>query len=248
MNINTIIPYEEIQIHLYAFLKYLVPFHFTESNKLKVGSGIAINILGRHFIGTAAHCLRNNLRVPTQRLLTAGIRTDTNNRGVILNTWKHPEWVDSDFPPDHNLDIGAIEIRDAVSSEELNENQIVLDQITSGSLFSTGIPEDRTEACFVDHFNTILLQQRIQCYQIDKFKYEDKAIDYEVPADIPSQYGFSGGGVFGVGMENLNGIERVKHKLFGINCTWKERSRIAQAVPIKHWLNGIKEYIRENDR
>lgn len=115
--------------HLYLphLRQYVTP---VVSNPLKLGSGVLVNVRGRHFVLTAAHCIESSTQVLRCQMPKPGSRVGETKPLRILHsrTHKNPE-----------IDIGYLEIQDP-ECPEIQLDQLCTDRIIEGLVHVVGYP------------------------------------------------------------------------------------------------------------
>jgi hypothetical protein len=213
-------------------LRYVVPIVW---NPLNLGSGVLVRVNGRHFVASAAHCIRER---PHALVFNAQVNlsqhVETREVRILQAGWHD------------RLDIGYLEIEDP-RTPELEWNQLSSGRIVGGFVHVIGFPSallqldlNRREASLAQGtFSTSLIEETDEHL---KFNYPRKGSRYDpasedwLPSEFPSTpKGFSGGGCFGVTMEAIGGIEVVRYFLIGIQSCWLSSGRYIKAIPIKQW-------------
>lgn len=224
-------------LYLPDLLRFVVAI-FSRSGEL--GSGVLVNVGGRHLVATAAHCIDNH---PQVMICTSpvNVHRPVEMRGVrVLDTVRHPN---------EDIDIGYLEIEDPRSSE-LGWGQLGLGAVGS-EVHVVGYPTSHAK---VDHASQVLTvgQNAFQTGVIEatpeylKFHYPKQGWSYDaatgkwVSSPFPATpKGFSGGGCFCVYKHSTGPLEVVEYRLFGIQSCWLESGRYVKAVPIKQWCDLV---------
>jgi hypothetical protein len=236
--------YEEFdQVHYPHLSRYVVSIAHEDEDPGtdKIGSGVSVAFGGRHFIATAGHCIKRNPRVMRGNdFFTTSDRIVTIPPVRIIGKWSHA-----------SLDIGMLEVAEVLDLEMI-DTQLCFDRISEGYvLHIIGFPESRRT---IDHrrreidlvktaFAATVLEQADDYLKLD-YPTHGRRFDGEqwlTEPFIATPRGFSGGGCFGV--TNSGDVQVVGYKLIGIQCSWSERQRYVKAVPIRHWLDGVKAYL-----
>ena len=240
-----------VKKHTSALKKYaVVVAHENSNGDGQVGSGVLVNINQRHFIATAAHCIKHEPVVVHNEFFTekhkgtGKIRIGTDKPIRILNRGWHPK-----------LDIGFLEIS-ASPSLEITEDQLGSKVILGGCVHVIGYP-----VCMIEEFPA---QKRLNLNKVPIGTNILEIADTFLKLDYPREgkhaeggewvsgpfpttpHGFSGGGCFGVNRTirtSLQGLEIIEYKLLGIQYEWHEGERWIKAVPIKHWLDLVKQVL-----
>ena len=232
-------------LHLPHLFGYVVPVLNAKKGDAcpAIGSGVLVNVSGRHFVATARHCIKDDVRVgrsiaPLQREGTIGMRPlHIIDRG----------WHDT-------LDLGYLEIQDPEVAE-LHWDQLCNDQIVSGLVHVVGYPEELVKLVETVPGKSVdvSLAAGIFSTSLDKetddrmtFGYPKIGMKYDEAKEIWSESafpktpkGFSGGACFGVA-EPPGNITQVQYKLLAIQYAWNERDSVF-AVPIKRWCELLTE-------
>jgi hypothetical protein len=149
------------------------------------------------------------------------------------------------------LDIAFLEV-EAGCDLEMQENHLSSEKIIGGSVFVIGHP--------VSQVQRIPERQELHigrcCIGITpleqtadslKFGYDCEGVRQLSESEwrneqVPDAPGLSGGGIFGVANPSSGRILAIQYKLFGIQYEWHEGNRWINAVPIKRWVELVKEY------
>jgi hypothetical protein len=242
MNDQTAIDYAEVQKHcLPGIYKFVVAIaHENENGNECMGSGVQVNVQGRHFIATAKHVIERKPRIIHSDFYLVNGRIGTDRPVNILKAGRHP-----------TLDVGFLEIALPLSSE-LNQNQLCFNKPISGSVFVVGHPVSTAQLINDEYiinrcsFGTVISEATEEYW---KLEYPREGVRPENGAwvkgspmlDVP---GFSGGGCFGITQTHSN-FDVIDFKLLGIQSSWHKGERWVKVVPIKHWLGGVQQAIRE---
>lgn len=219
--------------------RYVVAVFAAKPGELGVGAGVLVKVGDRHFVATAAHCIKDRPQVMT---CTATVNTTSPvemRRLQVLGTGWHS---------DSNLDIGYLEIEDP-HGQELSWPQLSTGPVGT-PVHVVGFPATHLK---VDHeqevitlglnaFQTGLIEASEESL---KFGYPKRGSSYDaatntwVPCSFPATpKGFSGGGCFCVYKNRVGPLDVIEYRLHGIQCSWKgEGRRYVKAVPIKQWCD-----------
>jgi hypothetical protein len=149
-----------------------------------------------------------------------------------------------------NLDVGFLEIAEA-PAREIIQGQLCFAKLIAGSVFVIGHPVSRIERVkerreFILNrcsFGTRVLESTDDClkleYPIEGVRAENG--EWLEGERFPEPYGFSGGGCFGVSKSLLAELELIEYKLLGIQSSWNECERWVKVIPIKLWLDAVKQ-------
>jgi hypothetical protein len=186
--------------HLPKLTNYVVAVVSDGNNGPDAGSGTLVNVGGRHFVATAAHCIGRNTRVlASTRPLSPGLSAEVRALTVI-RTGK----MESETP-----DVGYLEIEDP-KRPEVQWDQLSDERIVEGLIHIVGLPrvldqidKARREFSFgLGVFGSTLLEETDDYL---KFAFPEKGTRYnpdthqwEDSLFPPHPRGFSGGGCFGV--------------------------------------------------
>jgi hypothetical protein len=235
--------YKEFSTHYLPHLtNYIVGVVTDGDEKNEMGSGVLVNMGGRHFVATAAHCIRRNTRVlmsvvPLDRDQTAEAR-----RVRIIRAGK----IESEDP-----DLGYLEIEDP-NRPEVQWGQLTDDRIVNGPVHIVGVPRvldridlGRREISFgLAVFGTTLIEETDTYI---KFDFPKEGAQYNpssgewVPGPFPDHpKGFSGGGCFGVSQAERAGMTVVQYHLLGIQFGWFRPERWVKVAPIRLWRDLLK--------
>jgi hypothetical protein len=220
--------------------RFVVPiFHEDEYGTESLGTGVFVNILGRHFVASARHCIERNPRI------MLGDYRWTNNKAIakrpvrIFRSALHA-----------TLDIGFLEIEPA-SQHELQAQQLFVGQVENGYLFVLGYPVSELvqnkvvgDICVTGWpFGTTVIEQTASvlrlAYPESGFTFDEARRAFVTEPFPKTPKGFSGGGVFGVMKRQCSGLEVIEYKLVGIQHSWHPTERWMQAVPIRQWCDLV---------
>ncbi len=234
--------YEEfVNVHNPNLFNYvvLIIHENVDAGEENVGSGVMVGMDGRHFIATAAHCMKRNPRV----IINDDFYVATNGKIVvnhpvrILRRWSHPD-----------LDIGFLEVGKSLGTE-MGEGQLFSGPILGGFLHVVGHPTSRIEVnepqkeitLVKSVFSTVITERTDDSLKLEYpktgFRFEGDQWIEEPFIETPK--GFSGGGCFGVSNEGGD-VSVIGYKLVGIQSAWHPTERWVEVVPIRHWLDGVK--------
>ena len=226
-----------VKKHTEALKQYVVAVADEDGDSNgQIGSGVSVNINGRHFVGTAAHCIQNKPKVIHRNFFaethgaTGKIRFGTDKPIPILNRGWHP-----------TLDIGFLEISETPTLE-ITESQLDSPVTIGGTIHIIGYP-----ACMIqwdNARNTVDLHKVPFGTNIIEIADDFLKLDYPIIGkraengewvDEPfpkTPHGFSGAGCFGVNQtinRRLRGLEIIEYKLVGIQCEWHKTERWVKA-------------------
>ena len=230
------------ETHLQALKRYVVIIaHKNKKGQECIGSGVSVCIGGKHLVATARHCVERDPRLLPDK------------GGWLINDRFHvPRWpgiVDRRWHD--TLDIAFVELESACDLE-LQEGHLSSERILRGSVYVIGHPikqvhkfPERQEL----HISRccIGIKPLEQTADVLKFDYEAEGVRQMSEIEwrtepVPDAPGLSGGGIFGVANPSTGGILSIQYKLFGIQYEWHEGERWINAVPIKPWVDLVKEY------
>jgi hypothetical protein len=139
---------------------------------------------------------------------------------------------------------------------EITEGQLYLPVIIGGTIHIIGYPRcmiqwDKARNIVDLHkvpIGTNMIEIADEFLKLDypvigKRAERGELIDEPFPK---TPHGFSGAGCFGVNRtinQRLHGLEIIEYKLVGIQYEWFEKERWVKAVPIKHWLDLVKQIL-----
>jgi hypothetical protein len=228
--------------YLPDLFNYVVAIVFREDGKDKIGSGVLVNVQGRHFVATAEHCLRENVRVmrPHGRLEEKNIAPARSL--LVLRQGRH-----------ETLDVGYLEIVDP-RCLELNWGQLDTTLIVGGLAHVVGYPkvmnlidwERRELSVCAAAFGSQMIEATDEylkfVYPVGGFRWDDKAGQW-FPSPFPeTPEGFSGGGCFGVEQDDRRGFTQIRYNLLGIDYSWSWDGRWVKVEPIKQWCDLLKRH------
>jgi hypothetical protein len=221
--------------HLPDLFRYVTAIaHIDEDGNEAIGSGVFVQIHGRHFVATARHCIENN-----PRLLLGDF--SATRKGIVPD--RPVQIIQSGWH--ETLDIGFLETTD-LNHSELSESHLCFEKIVAGPVHVVGHPEDRQEvdkrrreiSLFKCAFGTTLIEETDVsmkfAYPVEGVRVGDNKQWEKVPFPKTPR-GFSGGAVFGVSNTSRGNLQAIEYKLLGIQCSWSETARWVKAVPIKCW-------------
>jgi hypothetical protein len=224
-------------LYLPDLFRYVVPIVW---NPGQVGSGVLVNVQGRHFVATAAHCIKDNPKVLLWKApLHYTARTGAQPLQILQARWHENE----------DVDIGYLEVADP-ECPQLRWGQLSNDRIIEGHVQIVGFPvsealvdlEQREVALRESIFQTSLIEETPEYL---KFNYPKQGTAYNPstrkwePSEFPiTPEGFSGGGCFGVVKTvGETGLSVIEYKLLGIQSCWLKSERYVKAIPIKQWCD-----------
>ena len=230
-------------LHLPHLLRYVVPILW---NPMNMGSGVLVDVEGRHFVVSAAHCIQSNPLIQICPV-PANLHTPVEMRTLRpkLSAWKN-----------HQVDIGYVEIDDP-GCQALGWDQLsYAPELLTGQVHVVGYPQANVQLDLTNREVTFALNM-FSTGIIDatpdhlKLRYPVHGSNYDAASGtwIPCQFpetpkGYSGGGVFVVTKARVGGLELVEYKLIAIQNCWQKSERYVQATPIQ-WVcdlmksNGI---------
>jgi hypothetical protein len=244
---HTLKEHEEFaDTHLLNLKQYVVMVaHRGEFGDEKIGSGVLVNIGGRHLVATAAHCIKDDPRVIPGNgfcLIDKSRFIGEQPVKILRRRW-------------HNtLDVGFLELESACGSE-LQAAQMCSERIVGGSVYVIGNPASAAQV--FSEKATIVVQRCCigvlpleQTHDALKFSYDQvgvrQGIDNQWREErVPDAPGLSGGGIFGVANPSYGAILSIEYKLFGIQYAWPTSEARARgerwilAVPIQRWLDLV---------
>ena len=244
---QTALDYAEVEKrYLPDLYQFIVPIaHERDDGSECIGSGILVNLSGRHFIATAKHCIQHDPRVIHSRFFMvenqAGTqaRFETDRPIRILKRGWHP-----------TLDVGFLEVAEALACE-MTEDQLCFAKLTAGSVFVVGHPVCRIERLRERRelilnrcsFGTMVLEATEDCWKLEYPIAGLRAENGEwLPGEpFPEPYGFSGGGCFGISKTLRGELAVIEYKLLGIQSSWHEWERRVNVIPINQWFDGVKQ-------
>lgn len=225
-------------IHLPHLLRYVVAIMWDPN--LQLGAGVLVKVQGRHFLATAAHCIKKN---PEVRLCTLPVKLTTPVEMRSLRI------LDAGWHDDPGMDIGYLEISDPESAE-LGWDQLLQDQAPDGDAHIIGYPTARAQIDFArkvillgqNTFSTHLIEATATYLKFSYPKYGSK-YDADTGTWVPGEFpatpeGFSGGGCFGVSkLPSPGGMDVFEYNLYGIQSSRGEVGRYVKVIPIKQWCD-----------
>lgn len=236
--------HEFYTLHLPHLISYVVPVLQSKNGRVEIGSGVLVNVKGRHFVATAKHCIDADVRAiqSTNPLQHSGT---TSARPLhILNRG----WHDT-------LDLGYLEIADP-ECVELGWDQLCNDQIVSGTVQFVGYPEVLVEVSntvpgkLIDvsiaagTFGTTLKEETDDRmtfnYPRNGRRYEEATRTWCESPFPETPKGFSGGACFGVS-KPPGLIMQVQYKLLAIQFAWNQCDSVF-AVPVKRWCELLTQH------
>jgi hypothetical protein len=219
--------------HLPHLLRYVVPIMW---NPMNLGSGVLVNIGGRHFAASAAHCIQQR---PVVMIAPAPVSV---NNPVELKP------LFAKFSTFHNkVDIGYVEIDDPGCEALTLDNISYAPELLTGQVHVVGYPATETNKddakreilLGVNLFSTTIIEatsDHLRMHYPKKGTRYDAATGTWNPAEFPrTPHGFSGGGTFVITKKLVGGIEIIEYKLVAIQSCWMESERYVEAVPVD-WL------------
>lgn len=241
--------YKEVETrYLPDLYQFIVPIAHVGEDGESIGSGVFINLKGRHFIATAKHCIQQDPRVIHSRFIMldneAGTqpRFETGRPMQILNRGWHP-----------TLDVGFLEIEEALAPE-MTEDQLCFAKLTAGSVFVVGHPVCRIER-FRERrelilnrcsFGTRVLEATDDYWKLEYPIAGLRAENGEWRGEpFPDANGFSGGGCFGISKTRRAGLEVVEYRLLGIQFSWHKEERWVKVAPIKQWFEVVQQVLKD---
>jgi hypothetical protein len=247
MTDQTALDYTDVEKrYLPDLYRFIVPIaHEGDDGTECIGSGVLVNLSGRHFIATAKHCIQHDPRVihsgfimvENQAGTQARLATDRPIR-ILKRGW-HP-----------TLDVGFLEVGEAIVPE-MREDQLCFAKLTAGSVFVVGHPVCKIERCrerreFILNrcsFGTRVLEATDDCWKLEYPIAGLRAANGEwlQGEAFPDAKGFSGGGCFGISKTVRAGLEVIEYSLSGIQSSWHKGERWVKVIPIKQWFDGVKQ-------
>jgi hypothetical protein len=238
-----VLEYTEVEKRLLPDLyKFVVAIaHENEDGDECLGSGVLVNLEGRHFIATAKHVMERNPRVMHRDFIMVNDRLGTDNPIKILKSELHSL-----------LDVGFLEI-EVPPSSEITQDQICFQSPSAGCVWVIGHPACRfqriqerrefiiTRCSFSTTIREVTNDYWKLHYSVDSVRPENGAWVKGPPMlDVP---GFSGGGCFGITKTVREGLEVIEYKLLGIQCSWHKGERWVKVVPIRHWFDKVTQVL-----
>jgi hypothetical protein len=226
------------ELHLPHLLRYVVPILW---NPVNVASGVLVDIQGRHFVASAAHCITNR---PLVQICPAPLNLHTPVETRTLRPLR--------VGCHDDLDIGYLEIDDP-GREAVGWNQLSYSsELLTGQVHVVGYPtahaqldlKSREAILGINTFSTSIIEATSEhlklSYPVQGSSYDVRSGTW-IPCQFPrTPHGFSGGGVFVVTKATLGGLDIVQYKLAGIQSCWMESERYVKAIPIDWWCNLLK--------
>jgi hypothetical protein len=224
--------------HLFSYV-ILIEHEDEDNGAESVGAGVLVGIGGRHFIATAAHCVRRNPRVMRDEMWDEANRNLVPRRdGRILRTVCHP-----------TLDLAFLEVSEALRPE-MSEGQLALTPPGSDwALHVVGYPV-RSRAKY-EQLKLNVIAKRVFVSSIAEQSDDYIRLRYPIMGQrlkgdhmvdhpfIETPHGFSGGGCFGI-TATPNEITGIRYRLIGIQACWFPGKRTVEVVPVRHWLEMVK--------
>ena len=237
---------EVVRCYLPHLYQYIVPIaHEDDDGEESIGSGVLVNINGRHFIATAKHCIEHDPRVIHDRFIMVENQSGTKARFV---TDKPIRIIQKGWHP--SLDVGFLEIAETPALE-VTEDQLCFEKLTAGSVFVAGHPVSRIERIKERRemilnrcsFGTSVLEITDDYWKLD---YPVKGLraengEWQQGEQFPTAKGFSGGGCFGISKTLRTDLAVIEYRLLGIQSSWHPSERWAKVIPIKQWFDGVKQ-------
>jgi hypothetical protein len=224
--------------YLADLINYVTPI--LQKEPLELGSGVLINVQGRHFIATAAHCIDRVHRaiISEGRMRQSGTTEGRDLR--ILRKRAHP-----------TLDLGYLEIEDPRCGE-VAWDQLCDHPPTDGIVHIAGYPITMVESetplrqisIAAGVFSTSLVEDAPEylkfAYPKEGHKYNEKTKTWS-PSPFPeTPKGFSGGGCFAVVGSIANGVQVRSYQLYAIQVSWDRAKRSVTAIPVRHWCDLLR--------
>ena len=219
--------------HLPHLLRYVVPIMW---NPMNLGSGVLVNIGGRYFAASAAHCIKERpvvMIAPTP---------------VSLHNPVEMRPLSAKFSTFHNkVDIGYVEIDDPGCEALTLEHISYAPELLTGQVHVVGYPATETNKddakreilLGVNLFSTTIIEatrDHLRMHYPKKGSRYDAASGTWFPSDFPrTPHGFSGGGIFVVAKKLVGGLEVIQFKLIAIQSCWNESERYVGTAPTD-WL------------
>ena len=235
---------------LYRQVVMIVHEHEDTGAPQQIGAGVLANVEGRHFVASAAHCIRRNPRV----IREAQWNQNTNallpqQEAVIVQGGTHKL-----------LDIGFLEVATAIGPE-ISEEQLYFNPGLAlqpdWSLHVIGYP-----------FKTIAKSESLQMTTMRKksfisnmaeqtdtyIKIHYPKVGYRLENEewveapfVETPHGYSGGGCFVIS-EQPGEVAVLGHKLIGIQSSWNQKKRTVTVIPIRPWYDIVKAYLASQPR
>jgi hypothetical protein len=232
-------------LHLPHLINYVVPVLQSKNGGIEIGSGVLVNVRGRHLIATARHCIDADVRVVRSATPIQQTGTTTTKPLRILDKG----WHDT-------LDLGYLETADPECAE-LGWDQLCSDRIVDGMVQIVGYPEVLVEAIHLlpgkltdvslaaGTFGTTIKKQTEDRLTFDYpkvgSKYNETTGTWHESPFPKTPKGFSGGACFG--LTNPPGrIAQVQYKLLAIQYAWDAiKCDKVFAVSISRWIELLTE-------
>jgi hypothetical protein len=223
-------------LHLPHLLRYVAPIMW---NPMNLGSSVLVNVGGRHFAASAAHCIKQR---PVVMIAPTPV---SHNNPVEMKP------LFAKYSTFHNkVDIGYVEIDDP-GCEAVTLDQIsYAPELLTGQVHVVGYPATeankddikREISLGINLFSTTIIEATPDYL---KLHYPSKGTRYDAasgtwsPSEFPrTPHGFSGGGVFVITKKLIGGLEVIEYKLVAIQSCWLESERYVKAIPAD-WLREI---------
>jgi trypsin-like peptidase len=228
--------------HLYQCIVAIA--HKGDDDEESIGSGVYVNINGRHLIATARHCIERAPRIINDRFILL-VNKDGRNAGFLTD--RPMQIVNAGWHA--RLDVGFLEITEP-PAVEVAEGQLCLTRQAAGAVFVIGHPTCRLErikerreiTLYRCSFGTTIVETTEEYFKLDYpvmgvRPEEGEWRTGERLLDVP---GFSGGGCFGISRTMRSGLEVIEYNLIGIQYSWHKGERWVKVVPIKHWFDVVQ--------
>lgn len=233
------------------FSRVVMIIHENEDSGVEsVGAGVLVNVGDRHFVATAAHCIRRNPRVIREGYWTRNKTWVTAPREVrIIKGGAHT-----------GIDLGFLEVAEAVGPE-MSEDQLLSSQSVAlkpdWSLHIIGYPILTLKTH--DQLRMRTLHKKVFISNVAD--YTDLAINIHYPKDgyrlendrwveipfLDTPHGYSGGGCFII-TETPADVAAFGYRLIGIQSSWYPDSRRVEVIPIQHWRAMVRDYLSSGGR
>jgi hypothetical protein len=235
---------------LYRRVVMIVHEHEDTGTPHQIGSGVLVNVEGRHFVATAAHCIRRNPCVIREGQWNPNTSAPLPQRSaVIIRAGTHKL-----------LDIGFLEVA-TVLGPEIGEEQLYFNQGLAlqphWSLHVIGYPVKTIAKSEPLQMMTMRKKAFVSnmAEQADTYiKIYYPEVGYRLESGqwvetrfVETPHGFSGGGCFIIS-ERPGEVAVLGHKLIGIQSCWYRESRLVEVIPIKPWYNMVKAYLASPPR
>jgi len=227
--------------HLPNLFRFVVGIaHENQYDESCIGSGVLVNLNGRHVVATAGHCIKRNPRI----FYGETIMEEDKDGNPCFPHASRVRILKKDIHP--TLDVGYLEI-ERPPEMEMTQDQLSFATPTGGAIHIIGHPSSRIEID-VTRREVIISRCNIATTVVEitdsymKLDYPVDAVRYENSAftkghQFPDAPGLSGGGCFGVTKTQSAGLDLVEYKLLAIPYQWHPAQRWLKAVPIKHWFD-----------